>query len=240
MGVVYIHTNLTNRKVYVGQTWFPHQRKLDHCNPSNKSRFAKAIQKYGWDGFDHYYSDEISSQDELDNLERLWIIVLQATDKSFGYNCRYGGSRGLHTEETKAILRAKRAKQGPPSEEGRRRISERHRGQKYNLGKKASKEARRKMSGAHRGIKQSVEWVAKRVVAANKTKALNPRVFSLEQRQKISDSLRGNTRTLGYKHTEESRKKMSLSRQGKKQNPIHVQKRIESRLRTLAARKVCV
>lgn len=171
MGIVYIHTNLRNNKSYVGQTWNPRLRELDHQNPSRKSNFSSAVQKYGWDNFMHYSSDELSTQKEMDNLEVIWMILLQSSNKEFGYNVRLGGSHGKHSEETKAIIRKKRALQGPPSEEGRRKISETHRGRKYGLGYKHTPEARAKISATHKGCKQDSKWIAKRVEARRKTLA---------------------------------------------------------------------
>lgn len=52
---VYIHQNLTNGKRYVGITCKKPERRWGYQGAGYKSQtyFWKAIQKYGWDNFDH-------------------------------------------------------------------------------------------------------------------------------------------------------------------------------------------
>lgn len=57
------------------------------------------------------------------------------------------------TEQAKASMRIARLKAGPLSAEARKAISDAHKGNKYNLGRKPSEETRRKMSMAHSGSK---------------------------------------------------------------------------------------
>ena len=61
--IVYLHTNLINNKVYVGQTnnlarrW--RNNGIEYTYTHSNSFFGKAIQKYGWENFSH----EILAQD---------------------------------------------------------------------------------------------------------------------------------------------------------------------------------
>ena len=66
MQTIYLHKNKINNKVYIGQT---------KCvNPNNRWRngthyentlFGKAIQKYGWDNFEHIIlENNIETQEE--------------------------------------------------------------------------------------------------------------------------------------------------------------------------------
>jgi hypothetical protein len=51
-----------------------------------------------------------STNDELNNLEKLWIITLRSYDKKVGYNASFGGDGGgVPTEDTRARLRARKS-----------------------------------------------------------------------------------------------------------------------------------
>lgn len=104
---VYAHINKINGKIYIGQTVHGHR-------PSKRWRygrgyvtqkyFYRAIQKYGWDGFDHEIIASNLTKEEADNFERLLITEFKTHDKRFGYNITLGGegSFGLqHSEESK-------------------------------------------------------------------------------------------------------------------------------------------
>lgn len=52
--VVYIHKNLINGKVYIGQTSNLSERwRCDGKNYFNSIKFYNAIKKYGWCNFSH-------------------------------------------------------------------------------------------------------------------------------------------------------------------------------------------
>lgn len=131
MSAVYLHTNRSNGKVYVGQTQRePWMRWRDQRNEAvrgeSKSRYLQAaIRKYGWAGFDHQILSTASNQAELDNLEKVWIILLRATDRDFGYNLASGGAKGAPSEETRQRMSeaAKKRKRGPCSAETKAKIA---------------------------------------------------------------------------------------------------------------------
>jgi group I intron endonuclease len=112
MAFVYLHTNLENGKVYVGQTQQkPADRWTRHCYDAMKGArgcrlFSDAIRKYGPEAFDQQVLGEMQTQSEIDNLEKIWIILLQATNHQFGYNLQAGGSgtRRRQSEATKKII----------------------------------------------------------------------------------------------------------------------------------------
>ena len=96
-GCVYIHINKENGKVYVGQTKDTYHRW--RAGYKQQPYFRKAIEAYGWDNFDHLVVvDSVDEQEKLDNLEKLWIILLKATDRDRGYNLIPGGLRERHVE----------------------------------------------------------------------------------------------------------------------------------------------
>jgi group I intron endonuclease len=104
-GIVYCHTNKINGKVYVGQTWRSIEVRKGTTGYKKNPYFDSAIQKYGWDGFDHRVLSAADTQESLDNLEKLWIVLLKATNHECGYNIRAGGnSGGRLSEQTKHKL----------------------------------------------------------------------------------------------------------------------------------------
>lgn len=62
--------------------------------------FYKAIQKYGWDNFEHFVlEDNINTREEADEKERFWITAYKANDKKYGYNLTNGG-QGMTSEQS--------------------------------------------------------------------------------------------------------------------------------------------
>ena len=103
--VVYIHINKINNKVYVGQTKSIKNRwKLNGIDYQKSLYFYNAIQKYGWDNFEHKILKENLSKDEADYWEDYYINYYSSLDHNKGYNIRHGGSHGALSEETKQKL----------------------------------------------------------------------------------------------------------------------------------------
>ena len=96
---VYFHTNIDNNKVYVGITsqkitsrWGKNGRKYlekkkdgDFVQP----KFARAILKYGWEGFTHTIFAEGLSRDEACLMEMTLIALYDSVEN--GYNITKGG-----------------------------------------------------------------------------------------------------------------------------------------------------
>ena len=105
---VYIHTS-PNGKIYVGQTgdkpekrWNNGKGYLQKKNGKyNQPAFAYAIQKYGWDNFEHEVIADNLTKEEANNFEKLLINKLDTINPKFGYNCKEGGSNGSLSEKTK-------------------------------------------------------------------------------------------------------------------------------------------
>ena len=89
---IYMHKNKTNNKVYIGQTvqslsarWKNGEGYID------SPKFYKAIQKYGWDNFEHIILEQhIKTTEEADEKERFWIQYYNSVKN--GYNISDGGS----------------------------------------------------------------------------------------------------------------------------------------------------
>ena len=121
--VVYKHTLRDDGRVYIGQTknvknrWIPSAYR--YC-----TRFYRAINKYGWDSFDHKIVLCGLSLDEANVYEELLIEQYDATNPKYGFNLLSGGLNKKASIET------------------RRKIGKSH------LGKKPTSETREKMSRA--------------------------------------------------------------------------------------------
>lgn len=104
---VYMHVNLINGKKYIGITC---QRPEDRWGNNGKRYhdspyFFKAIQKYGWNNFEHIILYHSLTQDEASQKEKELIAFYHANEEKYGYNLTDGGEKHYHfTEEVKAKL----------------------------------------------------------------------------------------------------------------------------------------
>ncbi len=98
---VYVHTNKTNGKMYVGLTGKKPEERW--CNGNgykdkkgrNSSPFWNAIKKYGWDNFEHEIISSGLTEEEACSMERIMIDKLDTyADHKNGYNVKSGGSSG--------------------------------------------------------------------------------------------------------------------------------------------------
>jgi group I intron endonuclease len=170
-----MHKNKINFKVYVGQTSQNVKRRWKNgSNYKDCSYFYNAIQKYGWDNFEHIILKENLSHDEANYWEAYYINLYNSNNREFGYNLESGGCKNQRVSEyTKAKIRKAMLGENNPfygkchsekskakmseahkniSEETRRKISESLKNRLKNpenngmYGKSHSDEARRKMS----------------------------------------------------------------------------------------------
>lgn len=147
-GYIYKTTNLVNGNIYIGQT-IRQNKQLEYYLGSG-IKIKQAIKKYGRKNFVKEIIAECNNQNELDFLEKKYILDLKPK-----YNIENGsrGGVGRLTEETK----------------------EKHRlasiGNKSNLGKKFSKEHREKIAAGRTGKKVS-DCVKKSISEKNSIKIL--------------------------------------------------------------------
>ena len=169
--------------------------------------FARAINKYGWDKFDHEVIKNNLTFEEANSLERELIKRYSSNNPEYGYNITDGGTNGKHSEETKRLL--SEIKTGCKiSEETKRKISEALSGENgYWYGKTRPKETREKISNAKKGIPVPEElkrqiseklkgegcyWYGKHLSEEHKQKLRERnlgKVTPPEVREKISKSL---------------------------------------------------
>ncbi len=96
---IYKHINKINHKVYIGMTNNPKRRWASNGKEympknSGSSRFWGAIQKYGWENFEHQILISHLTQEEAQSAERAMIAKYNATDRDKGYNIAPGGNGG--------------------------------------------------------------------------------------------------------------------------------------------------
>lgn len=199
---IYVHTNKINGKMYVGQTIkgnYPHRRWDNGNGYQNCTYFYRAIQKHGWDNFEHEVVANNLTAQEADNFEILLIDKLDTTNPDKGYNISPGGV------QNKTL-----------SEATKKKISESHMGEKnpmYGIRLVGEK------NGMY-GKKLSEEHKQKLLDAARKANV--GKTLSEETKKKLSESAKErfsnpeNNPFYGKRHTEESKKKMSEAKKGEK------------------------
>lgn len=211
---VYKHTNKVNGKVYIGQTCEkPEKRWKNGKAYTGSVHFYAAIQKYGWDNFEHEVLFTNLTWEEANQIEIELIKYYDSTDPKKGYNIRSGGSNGTFSKESRERMsEAHKGKRIP--EEIRKKMSESH------IGYKHTEEARQNMSKAQKG-RIVTEEHKRKIREANKK---NPgywkgKKLSEEHIRKMAESKKGFKMSeetkeklrkinIGKKHTEEAKKKM--------------------------------
>lgn len=111
-GIVYKITNKLNGMPYVGKTTRPLEVRFKEHTKAD-SYIGNAIRKYGEENFLCEVIEECETPEQLNEREIFWIAFFKCKQPN-GYNQTDGGDGGNtnflghhHTEETKAILRAK-------------------------------------------------------------------------------------------------------------------------------------
>lgn len=103
MYIIYAHRNKINGKLYIGQTsQVPEKRwGKEGAGYKTSTKFYHAIQKYGWENFEHLILFTELSEDDANKIEESLISLLHTTEDEYGYNLNSGGQNHCHSEETK-------------------------------------------------------------------------------------------------------------------------------------------
>ena len=247
---VYIQTNKINNKSYVGITSLPVEKRWENGGGYKKQPyFYNAIQKYGWNNFEHIIFMVNLTKEDACHIEKMLIALFDTTNRDKGYNIQYGGETGNlgipMSEETKKKL--SEAKKGhKPTMETRLKLRESQIKWWTEERRMRKREECLKNKNPMFGIPQYGEdnpFYGKRHTDETKSKISaiqKKRLENPEERMKLSERAKilmqdpDKKRKIseawkGRKHTEETKKKMSESKKGQN-NPNYGNKYSEERI----------
>ena len=163
--IVYVHINKINQKTYVGQTSDLERRWRSNGIEYEKSTyFYNAIQKYGWNNFEHIVLKDNLTLKEANYWENYYINFYHSRYNDNGYNIREGGSNGTLAEITKQKLSIQAKEKGQwEGDKNPRHIDPLYGERNGMYGKHHSEETKQKISEKNKG-----------------------RILSEEQKQKIT------------------------------------------------------
>lgn len=198
MYTVYQHKNKINGKVYIGIT----SQKLEQrwgsqgCNYKSSPHFYSAIQKYGWDNFEHNILFTDLTKEQACLKEQELIKEYNSMNREFGYNSTSGGDIFTMNEETKqkisqAMIRNQNGLGHPCSEEKKEKISNAQKGRKF------TEEHKQKLSEAAKNRHVPCSEEKKQIL---KEKSHKKSVYC-EELDKIFESVQECSRQLGIPAT---------------------------------------
>lgn len=241
---IYAHINKINGKIYIGQTQQKVNKRWQNGNGYiDNDYFYKAIQKYGWNGFEHIVLFEGLSPDMADLIEIELIKKYKSNIREFGYNFSSGGCHHTMTEKQRqAIIEYNKSR--VVSEETKERLRQMFQGENgywYGVtkenhpryGTKMPKEAKdaiskknKRENWSEKTIKNKEESYKRqsermkgqplsKLALERATQYHKNNPMSQETKDKISKTLKENPYWLGKKLSTETKQKMSQSRKGK-------------------------
>ena len=217
---VYAHI-APNGKVYIGVTKAekPESRwGLNGNGYKHQILFWRAIQKYGWDNFQHIILLNNISEKLAHECEKYLIAKYKTNDAKFGYNLTSGGEgiTGYKFSEEHCKKQSERMMGHAVSDETKRKIGEAN--SVALKGRTLSVETKQKISTALSGENHPMYGKKQPADAVEK----------MRQKQM------GNTYHLGHTVSKESRRRMSESHKGNKMSEETKQKITEKRLKAMA------
>lgn len=150
MYTVYQHVNKINNKIYIGITkQNPEDRwGKNGANYKSSPHFYSAIEKYGWDNFEHNILFENLSKEEACLKEQELIALYNSMDNECGYNNTSGGEMCIMSDLSKS------------------KLSNSMKGNKNGLGHPCSEEKKLKISEAQKGKRLTEEHKKKLSISA--------------------------------------------------------------------------
>ena len=199
---VYIHilpnsiSGKENDMVYIGITRSSIKKRWANGKGYVRSRyFHRAIQKYGWDNFEHKVLFTNLSLEEASQKEQELIKQYKSNDRNYGFNILSGGVNGyVYDEETKKIMGEKR-KIWLSDKEHHPMFGKHHSNETKVLISQKAKERIKKNGSPLKGFKHTDESKRHMSEAAKKRYKENPSIgliapMSIEARKKMADTLR--------------------------------------------------
>lgn len=147
MYYVYLHNNKINNKKYIGITKQKPENRwgLNGYNYHSSPYFYSAIQKYGWNNFEHIILYNNLTKEEACKKEIELINDYKTQNKKYGYNIMEGGSapslpKKVRDKLSEALKNNQNGKGHPCTIDKRKKISE------AQKGRKLTEEHKRKLS----------------------------------------------------------------------------------------------
>lgn len=132
---VYQH-KMPNGKRYIGITSLePNKRWLNGRGYKQNTYLYNAIKKYGWENIEHSIIKTNLTKEEAEQMEKDLISYFHSNEHELGYNWASGGSAYKHSIES------------------REKMSEAHKGKRYNIGISFTEERKRHLSEHHADVR---------------------------------------------------------------------------------------
>lgn len=111
--VVYMHENRINGKKYIGITSdIPEKRWANGKGYYRNKHFSDAINRYGWDSFDHRILYTNLTKEDACRIEQEMIAKYGTQDKTKGYNLTSGGEHFKHSKSSVLLMSERRKGKG--------------------------------------------------------------------------------------------------------------------------------
>lgn len=221
-GYIYKTTNKVNGKIYIGQK--KSNKFLENKYLGSGKILKSAVKKYGVENFSVELVCWCGTKIELDNAEKDLIKQNNSRCPNIGYNIAYGGEGGdlvtCLSKEDNNKFREKISKLNKMGIVG-------------NKGKHLSEEHKNKIRLANTGKKHSEEWINNQREKVKGLPAWNRGLTIEDERVRKYVHKKGE-----YKHTAETRLKISKSRKGIKPNIKDKDKWRETLSKALTGRKL--
>jgi group I intron endonuclease len=203
---IYCYENKLNGKVYIGQTAKSLlERYASGHGYKNCIHFERALKRDGFNNFDRWIFNIVSTQEEADQEEIFWIAEMRRLlGNDMVYNITNGGSLGSSrlgikaSEETKQKLsKAIKALNKKMSPENKAKLIA------INTGRKMTDENRTKIMEGRKNMIFTDE------IRHNMSMCQRGKIISEETREKISFALKGKI------VSEDTKRKISKANKGK-------------------------
>lgn len=153
--IIYAHKSKTTGKCYIGQTCREFEKRWgsngNQYTKNHNLKFYNAIQKYGWNDFDHFIIDSCETLKDAYELEQFYIELFDSFRN--GYNSTLGGAGSKGKKMTNAtrekLIKANKGKVGWQRYAPKEKMS--------MFGRHHTEETKIKIGNANRGKKMSLE-----------------------------------------------------------------------------------
>lgn len=159
-GYIYKIRNTVNNKLYFGQTTLDFGGRYGYnlLKNTHNNHLQSSIIHYGEDKFEIVEKFDVAhTKEELDLLEDMYIKMYNTINTNYGYNKKYGGGNGHHTQRTKDKISETLTGENNPfygqhhTEETKEKLRQANTGKQTWLGKTHTEESKQKISETKTG-----------------------------------------------------------------------------------------